>query len=107
MAAMVTMDETVVIVNPAAGGGRAARTWDRLVAAVPEIDRARRIGGGGAEDARVELATALEGGIRRLIAIGGDGTAHLVANTLLESGSGGRVAFGHQQFVGFSRAEHS
>ncbi len=94
MTATVTMEETVVMVNPAAGGGRAGRTWKHLVAAVPEIAAAQRIGGGSAEDAGAELAAALAGGVRRLIAIGGDGTAHLAANALLASGAGERVAFG-------------
>lgn len=89
-----SMDDTVVLVNPAAGGGRAGRVWDRLVAAVPEIAGARRVGGGGAEAARAELAELLAVGVRRLIAVGGDGTAHLAANALLASGNGERVAFG-------------
>ncbi len=94
MAKTVTMDETAVLVNPAAGGGRAGRTWERLLAAVPELAAARRIGGDGAEEARAELAAARESGVRRLIAVGGDGTAHLAANALLASGRGQRVAFG-------------
>jgi diacylglycerol kinase (ATP) len=88
------MDRTVVIVNPAAGGGRAGRTWQRLQGEVPEIAGARVVAATDVASARAELAEELAAGAARVLAIGGDGTAHLVANVLLESGRASEVAFG-------------
>ena len=85
---------TAVLINPAAGGGRAGRLWRRLLAAAPELDRARLVQGAGPEAARSELAGLLENGADRVLAVGGDGTAHLVAGVLLEAGRGDAVAFG-------------
>ncbi len=94
MSEAAAIEETAVLVNPAAGGGRAGRVWDRLVAAVPELAGARRVAGAGAGAARAELEELLAGDMRRLIAVGGDGTAHLAANAILAAGRGERVDFG-------------
>ena len=85
---------TVVTVNPAAGGGRAGRVWQRLRAAVPELAGVHTVLASDAEAARCELAGLLSRGVERVLAIGGDGTAHLVVNVLLAEGAGERVAFG-------------
>ncbi len=72
------------LVNPTAGGGRARRVLDRI--------RSRA----GAEGAAVELSSdgpdltararrAVSEGCRRLIVVGGDGTAHLAIQALAES----------------------
>ncbi|MCP3959913.1 MAG: diacylglycerol kinase family lipid kinase [bacterium] len=79
------MSSTVVLVNPAAGGGRAGRLWERLA---PELAGARTIQASGAEAGRAELEESLSEGAERVIAVGGDGTAHLVANALLDAGHG-------------------
>ncbi|MBI4410654.1 MAG: diacylglycerol kinase family lipid kinase [Gemmatimonadetes bacterium] len=75
-----------VIVNPAAGGGAAARLWPELERELGrrglEIDIARTTGRGHG----VELArAAAEAGTRLVIAVGGDGTVHEVANGLLRA----------------------
>lgn len=76
---------TLVMVNPAAGGGRGARQWRLLRAKVPEIAEAAAIEPAGAPEARAELRRRLlEDGHERLLIIGGDGTAQLAANVLLE-----------------------
>ncbi len=85
---------TVVMINPAAGGGRASRLWERLRSAAPEVGEARLIRGADAGAARDELSRSLEQGARRVLAVGGDGTAHLVVNTLLAAGRADRVDFG-------------
>ncbi len=85
---------TAVLINPAAGGGRAGGLWKRLEGAAPELDGVRLIRASGADAARAELADSLEQGIRRVLAVGGDGTAHLVVNTLLTAGCADRVDFG-------------
>ena len=75
------MSRTVVVVNPAAGGGRTARRWQRL------RDDLRRQGlafdwasttgpGSGAVLAR----GAVEAGARLVVAVGGDGTLSEVVN---------------------------
>jgi len=74
----------LVIVNPAAGGGRARSFWRQCAAAcagVPfEVIETRRRG-----DAADFAAAA---GDRLVIAVGGDGTAHEVVNGLLRRPSG-------------------
>ena len=82
------MSITAVMVNPAAGGGRAGRVWDRLRSATPELVDACAIRASSAEAGRAELAELLASGADHVIAVGGDGTAHLVANVLLETGHG-------------------
>ena len=88
------MKRTAVVVNPTAGGGRAGRVWERLARAEPTLAEACRIRAAGAEAGRAELKRRLAEGAQRVLAVGGDGTAHLVANVLLEAGRGESVPFG-------------
>ncbi len=85
---------TVVVINPAAGGGRTGGLWERLRSAAPELGEAQLIRAADAGAARNQLAGYLEQGTLRVLAVGGDGTAHLVAGTLLETGHAGHVDFG-------------
>lgn len=91
---------TLFLVNPAAGGGRGGRRWRRLRETFPELDGARVLMASDDASARRELRDAFEaGGVDRLIAVGGDGTAHLAANVLLAAEDDGvleasRVPFG-------------
>ncbi|MBX3703029.1 MAG: diacylglycerol kinase family lipid kinase [Steroidobacteraceae bacterium] len=72
-----------VVVNPASGGGTAARRWPLL---------ARELGRRGLRFRAVETASpghaavlardAVEAGARRLLAVGGDGTLHELVNGL-------------------------
>jgi YegS/Rv2252/BmrU family lipid kinase len=75
--------QTLVILNPHAGGGRAGRIWrdiepllwnqlGELVIAVTQHP----------EEVAPHLDSAYEVGIRRVIAIGGDGTNHALVNAL-------------------------
>src|SRR5450756_1810236 len=74
----------VVIVNPTAGNGRAARIR-------PEVERALRSHGltfavfatAGPGDATSLASTAVESGCDLVIAVGGDGTLNEVVNGLL------------------------
>lgn len=88
------VERTVIYVNPAAGGGRAGRVWAELEAAMPEVARARLVLAGDPRAASAELNVALGEPIDRVIALGGDGTLHVVANRLLETGCADRVALG-------------
>jgi len=75
---------TLVILNPTAGGGRAGRLWARLEPLMYETfgdlvvaitDRPEQVG--------EHLGKAREAGLRRIIAVGGEGTNHTVVNAIL------------------------
>jgi diacylglycerol kinase (ATP) len=78
------MDRFIVIVNPAAGGGRSAKLAGAAISRLREKGlRADVIASTGPGHA-VELAReAYEQGYRRFIAVGGDGTAHEILNGVL------------------------
>lgn len=84
---------TAVIVNPAAGRGRAGRLW-------PEIESKLRVGLGEinihrttfAGEERALAREALSAGARHVIAIGGDGTVNGVANALVDHREAGGEA---------------
>ena len=86
-------ERLAVFVNPVAGGGRAARAWELLRANEPELAAARLVLNGDAESARRELDEHLAE-LDAVVALGGDGTAHFVANRLLASRRVGDVALG-------------
>lgn len=88
------LEHVVVLVNASAGGGRSRRVWERLLRRMPEVRAARWVLADGAEEARQELREELRKDARAVVAIGGDGTAHLAANAILEAGRGGDVGFG-------------
>jgi diacylglycerol kinase (ATP) len=71
----------LAIVNPAAGDGRAARAWPRLkealAAAGVSAEAALTRGPGHATEL---VARGQERGIRRFLAVGGDGTLHEMLN---------------------------
>jgi diacylglycerol kinase (ATP) len=71
------------IVNPAAGGGRCGKRADRAIAALRarglEIDAHRTTAPG---DATRIAREALDRGVRRFLAIGGDGTSFEIVNGL-------------------------
>ena len=74
---------TCVIYNPAAGRGKAARLLAAARAWLPPFEERPTRGPGHA----VELAgRASHDGFERVVAAGGDGTAHEVANGVLASG---------------------
>ncbi len=81
----------LAVLNPAAGGGRALRAWPRLAIALEhagvrcELEVTR-----GPGHATELAAEALRRGRRRLLAVGGDGTLHEIANGLATDGE--RVA---------------
>ena len=78
--------KTAVIVNPAAHKGGAAKRWASI-----ESELGKRLGAivplfTDAPGHATELArTALAGGARRIVAVGGDGTVNEVANGMLDA----------------------
>ena len=77
------MSATLVLVNPAAAGGRAGRFWERLQHEAEALAPVRVVTPDGAEASRRAVVAALEAGCERVVAVGGDGTAHLAAGVLL------------------------
>lgn len=74
---------TCVVYNPAAGRGRAGR----LLAEAQKLSAGAELRPTTGPGSAVELArTAAESGFARVVAAGGDGTAHEVANGLLQAG---------------------
>ena len=88
------MKGTLVVVNPAAGGGRAGQTWSQLEALAQRLADVDSVTPAGAEAMRAAVAAGLERGYPRIVVFGGDGTAHLVVNTVLAAGAGERVTLG-------------
>jgi len=78
----------LAIVNPAAGRGRVRREWPRMAARLREaglaFDSAETRGPGEAVTLAEHAAKAFD----VVIAVGGDGTVHEVANGLLRAGGG-------------------
>ncbi len=81
------MSQTLVLVNSAAGGGRAGRFWERLRLQAERLASFRVVTPAGAEESRRAVRDALAAGCERVVAVGGDGTVHLVANALLATGA--------------------
>jgi diacylglycerol kinase family enzyme len=78
------MGRTCVIYNPTAGRGRAGRLLNALP---PELARGVELRPTAREGHAVELARgACDEGFAKVVAAGGDGTVHEVANGVLQSG---------------------
>ncbi len=88
------MKDVVFVVNPAAAGGRAGALWSSLATARPELAEAQVVMADDADSTVAAVEDALAGSVTRLVVVGGDGTAHLVANTVLARGRGTAVAVG-------------
>ncbi|HEY3099288.1 MAG TPA: diacylglycerol kinase family protein [Methylomirabilota bacterium] len=80
------MSRAVVVVNPAAGGGRTARIWRRLrdvMAATLPAEHAETRGPGDGERLAREAAAS---GAALVVAVGGDGTLNEVVNGVRSAG---------------------
>jgi diacylglycerol kinase (ATP) len=88
------VSRALVLVNPAAGGGRAWGVWERLQRRLPPARSLPVQRPADRAATRLAVQQAVEGGYERLVVFGGDGTLHLVANALLEVGAGQRVTLG-------------
>ncbi|HEY6458999.1 MAG TPA: diacylglycerol kinase family protein [Polyangiaceae bacterium] len=87
---------TLVVVNPRSGGGQAARTFGHVKSVLERrigpVDLALTERPGHA----IELAhDAAKGGAELVVAVGGDGTLHEVANGVLDAGKGAGTAVGY------------
>lgn len=98
--------ETVFFVNPRAGSGRAARVWEALRTRHRLAERATVVMADDPASAAAQLDVVLAGAAgsgtarnaarppRRVIAVGGDGTAFLAANRLVASPRRDALALG-------------
>ncbi len=75
------MRRVVVILNPVAGSGRAARAASALHAAI-DASGAQGVTSAGPGDIERLAREAADGGVERIVAIGGEGTIQEVANGL-------------------------
>ena len=82
----------LVIVNPAAGRGRVRREWPRLADRLRAAGLAFEVAQTGRPGQGIELAERAGREFGAVIAAGGDGTVHEVANGLLRASGG--AAFG-------------
>ena len=94
---------TLVIVNPASGGGRTGALWQELAPVAarlldrPEVHHTTRPG-----EATDTTRTALLDGVERVVALGGDGTCHEVVNGFFDPDR--RVAVAPEAIFGFVRS---
>lgn len=84
----------VAVVNPTAGGGRAAAIWEELRRRDRRLDEAAVVCSAETDRTRAELGALLDGSVARVIVVGGDGSLHLVGNLILEQGLGQTASIG-------------
>ncbi len=79
---MIARPPCLVLLNPAAGGGRGRARWERVRDAVDAVCRERVVETDLAGEWRSAIRGALEDGTRLFIAAGGDGTVSALADAL-------------------------
>lgn len=77
------LDDVLFVINPLAASGRADRVWEQLAARHPALQRAAVVRTADPFAATRLMIERLKPSIRRVVAIGGDGTLHHTANVLL------------------------
>ena len=88
-------DGFLAIVNPAAGGGRAAKFAGEALARLKASGlRVDVIASSGPEHAAQLAAEACSQGYRKFLAVGGDGTAHEIINGAYNQGASRRIELG-------------
>jgi len=88
------LSEHLVILNPAAGRGRARRLWPRLAQALGAAGVGFDLAETRAPLEAMRLAEGAAGRCAAVIAVGGDGTVHEVVNGLMRAPAGARPALG-------------
>lgn len=77
------MQDTLFVVNPRAASGRAARVWSSLCDRIRSLRRATVVNCGETASAATAIIAALNPRVRRVVAVGGDGTLHYTLNLLI------------------------
>ncbi|MGN7469047.1 diacylglycerol/lipid kinase family protein [Brevibacillus sp. SAFN-007a] len=77
-----------VIVNPVAGNGKGKRVWERIKPAVSGLEAVFFVRETSGEGEAEKLAKELiqKEGVKKIVAVGGDGTVHGVLNGIYQSG---------------------
>jgi len=81
------MEDVLFVVNPRAASGRAARVWSSLCDRVRSLRTATVVHCGESASAATAIIAALTPRIRRVVALGGDGTLHYTLNLLMADAS--------------------
>ena len=85
------MANTIILVNPNAGRGRAGALARELVSRQKILSDALWLEPADATDAQAQLDQALSDDCQRLIVVGGDGTLNLAVNAVLDKDLGRKV----------------
>jgi len=81
----ISSDKWWIVVNPAAGSGKAEREWSGIARALVEEDLSFSVSfTQKTGEATTLVRKAIEEGYRKIIAVGGDGTNHEAVNGILE-----------------------
>jgi diacylglycerol kinase family enzyme len=88
------MDRALVILNPRARRGAAARDYDRVRAHVEAGFHVRDVVLDGSGEWLRAIDRARREGVERVVAVGGDGTVHAVTNAILGQGAWKGVTLG-------------
>jgi len=84
-----------VIVNPAAGAGKTAKKWPKIMVLLKSLGLDFEYDVTEAPGHAIELAkSAVKKGYELLVSVGGDGTIHEIVNGLYEAGGSANVAVG-------------
>lgn len=90
---MTAPDDCLFVLNPNAGGGKAGRFWDIISIEYPSVAKSTIIA-----DYHSNLAQSLESAIkphiRKVIAVGGDGSVHQLINSVISLGKERQLAVG-------------
>lgn len=74
----------LIIINPQAGNGLVQKKWPQLKANLKQIlPNLKIVSSRQVEDLNLIVSTAIKQGIRHILAIGGDGSAHQVVNAIM------------------------
>lgn len=83
-----------VVVNPAAGGGRAGQLWKRLEPLARSVAEVEVYAPRDRGESVAAMRKAVARGVARVVVVGGDGTIHLAVNELMGAGTGRSQALG-------------
>jgi diacylglycerol kinase (ATP) len=81
------LSRTLVVLNPVAGRGRVRREWPRMAHALRDAGVAFDLAETKAPGEAIDIARRAATGYDAVVAAGGDGTVHEVANGLLRAGT--------------------
>lgn len=85
--------DTLFVLNPNAGNGKAGLMWAEIIQNHPWV-RPRTIVSKSPRELKTELAEGIKEHTRRVIAVGGDGSAHHLINAVVNSGLKDQLAVG-------------